>query len=74
MYEELVEKGDFDPRQNESKIEMDESYLIKNHNRIDATFRDSTTLRRNESQSQVNESHAECDQDKETSKYYIKKL
>lgn len=69
LYEELVEKGEFDPRQNESKIEMEESFLLKNSNRIDATFRESNTLRRHESQCQINESNAECDEDKTPSKY-----
>lgn len=74
LYEELVEEGEFDPRQNESKIEMEESYVLKNHNRIDATFRDSNTLRGCESRCQINESAAECDGDKTTSNYYRNNL
>lgn len=63
LYEELVEKGEFDPRQNGSKIEMRESYLLANANRIDATFRESNTLRRYESRTQLSESFIECDED-----------
>lgn len=69
LYEEFVEKGEFDPRQNESKIEMEESYVIKNHNRINATFRDSITRRGSNSRCQINESAVDCDDDKNTSNY-----
>lgn len=34
LYEEFVEKAEFDPRQNESTIGFDESYLLRNHNRF----------------------------------------
>lgn len=70
MYEELVERGEFDPRQNESKIEMEESYVLKNQNRIDATFRDSNTQRASESRCQINESAVDCDDNRTRSKYY----
>lgn len=69
LYEELVEKSEFGPRQSESKIEMEESYLLKNINRTDATFRESNTLKRYESRVQLNESFIECDEDKKSSKY-----
>lgn len=69
LYEEFIEKGAFDPRQNESKIEMEESFLLKNSNRFDATFRASSTLRRYESRCQLNESSAECNEDRPSGKY-----
>ena len=65
LYEELVEKSEFDSRQNE------ESYLMTNINRIDATFRESNSLRRYDGQCQINESVAECDEDKATKNYLL---
>lgn len=61
LYEELVEKSEFDPRQNESTIENEESFLLRNQSRIESI--------RSESGHTANESNAQLDEDVVQSKY-----
>lgn len=56
LYEELVEKTAFDPRQNESIIESEESFLLRNNSRFESSIREPNASIRNESRSQANES------------------
>lgn len=39
LYEELVEKREFDPHQNESTVESEESFLLKNHSRFESSMK-----------------------------------
>lgn len=63
MYEELVDKSDFDPRQNDSIIETEESFLLRNHSRTDATKRNSNPSTQNESFSAADDSKTEQEDD-----------
>lgn len=69
LYEELVDKAEFDPRQNESTIETEESFLMKNHSRSDAITKDSNTSIRNESQNPANNSRIQPDPDSNQSMF-----
>lgn len=56
LYEDSVEKTGFDPRQNESTVESEESFLLKHHSRFESSVREQNSFIRNESRFQANES------------------
>ncbi|XP_055298732.1 piezo-type mechanosensitive ion channel component-like isoform X4 [Sitodiplosis mosellana] len=71
LYEELVEKSEFNPRQNESSVESEESFLLRNHSRFECTMKDSNTSNRNGSRFIANESKAENDDRVSQNNYVI---
>lgn len=54
LYEELIEKSEFDPRQNDSTIESEESFLLRNQSRFDS-FRNVSRYKANESNDTIDE-------------------
>lgn len=66
LYEELVDKSDFDPRQNESIIETEEPFLLRKQRRTDATEKTSI---RNESYNASDDSKSEQDENNTPSTY-----